>query len=511
MHEGTKVVKINKLQQLTTRFEGIRMSDDESFDEFYANLNGIVNSAYNLGEIYDQPKIVRKILRSLSEDFRPKVSAITESKDVDSIPVDELVGSHQSYELDLPKTSKSKSMALKFVDDVDISGFDDELSATEIAYFAKNFRNFLRNNNRKARGKNNVEPRNFRRNDPIKVNNTEKRQEKVGQPSNNSMGQQCFGCQRYGHVKSECPTFLRFKGMAMVVTLSDDEVFDNESNSDEDGNFIALIATAIVDESVVKENPSDEELSEDADLQKAYNKLCKVAAKDAMSVDLDLKKIASLKLEKKNLLVKLFDANELLNNVKIENMLLLDKVKNLELELSVAREQTNRSASSKLDHMLSVQKSLSDKTGLGFVESISMPEPHSTNFVPSSEPPVSEVVKPFVSEATKSVEVTPLRKIRVDLQEFKSKAHNPPKGKLHDKPAWVSHLCGKSGHIRPNCFKMQATKRANKPKVLVPQAQDPMVLIGELVKALNLYSNPGVAQNSNLKNNSNARVASKKF
>ena len=54
-------------------------------------------------------------------------------------------------------------MALKFVDDVDGNGFDDELSATEIAYFAKNFRNFLRNNNRKARGKNNVEPRNFRR------------------------------------------------------------------------------------------------------------------------------------------------------------------------------------------------------------------------------------------------------------------------------------------------------------------------------------------------------------
>ena len=57
-----------------------------------------------------------------------------------------------------------------------------------------------------------------------------------------------------------------------------------------------------------------------------------------MSVELGLKKIASLKLEKNNLLVKLFDANELLNNVKIENMLLLDKVKNFELELSVARE-----------------------------------------------------------------------------------------------------------------------------------------------------------------------------
>ena len=85
--------------------------------------------------------------------------------------------------------------------------------------------------------------------------------------------------------------------------------------------------------------------------------------------------------------------------------------------------------------MLSVQKSPSNKTGLGFVESISVPEPHSTNFVPTSEPPMSEVVKPSMSEVAKSIEVTPPRKIRVDLQESKPKAHNPPKGKLNDKPA----------------------------------------------------------------------------
>ena len=69
VHEGTKAVKINKLQQLTSKFESIRMFDDESFDELYAKLNDIVNSTYNLGEIYDQPKIVRKILRSLTENF----------------------------------------------------------------------------------------------------------------------------------------------------------------------------------------------------------------------------------------------------------------------------------------------------------------------------------------------------------------------------------------------------------------------------------------------------------
>ena len=53
VHEGAKAVKINKLQQLTTKFESIRMSDDECFDEFYAKLNDIVNSSYNFGEIYD--------------------------------------------------------------------------------------------------------------------------------------------------------------------------------------------------------------------------------------------------------------------------------------------------------------------------------------------------------------------------------------------------------------------------------------------------------------------------
>ena len=286
----------------------------------------------------------------------------------------------------------------------------------------------------------------FRKNDPTKVNNTEKLREKVGQSSNNSMGSQCFGCQGYGHMKSECPTYLKSKGKAMVVTLSDNEVFNDESGCDEDGNFITFTTTAIVNESVsAKKNPFDGEFFEDADLQEAHNKLCKVVAKNAMNVELGLKKIKSFELDKKNLLVKLFDVNELLNNVKTENMLLLDKVKSLELDLSVAR-----SASSKLDQMLSVQKSPSDKSGLGFVESISVSTPHSTNFVssssskPSMSEAVSETVKPPMSEVVKLIEVLPSRKIRVDLKESKSKKPTLSKDKTHDKPAWVCHFCGKS-------------------------------------------------------------------
>ena len=158
-------------------------------------------------------------------------------------------------------------MALKSVDDVEGGGFDEELSATEIAYLAKNFRNFLRNSNRKARGTNTAKPKNFRKHDPTKVNNNDKPRERVGQSSNNSLGSQCFGCQGYGHMKSECPTYLKSKGKAMVVTLNDGEISDHESDCDEDENFIAFTTTAVVDESIfVEENPSDGELSEDADL-----------------------------------------------------------------------------------------------------------------------------------------------------------------------------------------------------------------------------------------------------
>ena len=69
------------------------------------------------------------------------------------------------------------------------------------------------------------------------------------------------------YLKSECPTYLKSKGKVMAVTLSDDEVFDDESGYDKDGNFIAFTATVVVNESVsAEENPSDRELFKDADL-----------------------------------------------------------------------------------------------------------------------------------------------------------------------------------------------------------------------------------------------------
>ena len=101
-YEGTKKVKDTKLQILTTQFEKLKMSEDESFDSFYGKLNDVVIGKFNLGEKTEDSKIVTKILQSFPKSFRAKVTAIEESKDLDDIKVQELIGSLQTYELLLP-------------------------------------------------------------------------------------------------------------------------------------------------------------------------------------------------------------------------------------------------------------------------------------------------------------------------------------------------------------------------------------------------------------------------
>ena len=72
------------------------MEEDETFDKFYAKLKDIVNSTFNHGEHIPKPKIVRKVLRSLPERFHAKITVIEESKDIDYIPLMELVGNLQT-------------------------------------------------------------------------------------------------------------------------------------------------------------------------------------------------------------------------------------------------------------------------------------------------------------------------------------------------------------------------------------------------------------------------------
>ena len=133
-------------------FEKIKIEEDESSDEFYAKFKDIVNYAFNLGETISEPKIVRKVLRSLLERFHAKITAIEESKDIDQIPLTELVGNLQTYEFGLfriGKSSKSKSMALKAKSSDTNESFDDEDSKVK-PYITRQFKKFVKNANAKG-------------------------------------------------------------------------------------------------------------------------------------------------------------------------------------------------------------------------------------------------------------------------------------------------------------------------------------------------------------------------
>ena len=224
------------------------MSEDESFDSFYGKLNEVVVSKFNLGEKTEDSKIVRKILRSLPESFRAKVTAIEESKDLDDIKVQELVGSLQTYEMSLPNQRKSKSLALKIinekVEDQDSSGedvVDKDVADKDVAYLVKNFRKFLKfKNNGKFDDK-----RKFQ------SSRREKREfkKKDGKKSQSIQGVTCFECNRHGHFKKECPNYLKSKGKVYATTLSDSDSSDSDSEEscDGEGNYSTFMTIAHVE------------------------------------------------------------------------------------------------------------------------------------------------------------------------------------------------------------------------------------------------------------------------
>ena len=128
------------------------MEEDESFDELYAKLKDIVNSTFNLGETIPEPKIAKKMLKSLPQRFHAKITAIEESKDIDQIPLTELVGNLQTYELGLTrigKSSKGKSMALKAKSSDADESSDNEDSKMK-SYITRQFKKFMKNANGKG-------------------------------------------------------------------------------------------------------------------------------------------------------------------------------------------------------------------------------------------------------------------------------------------------------------------------------------------------------------------------
>jgi len=148
-HEGTTKVKSAKIQLLTTRFEDLKMLEDESIQDYHLNIIDIANSFESLGEKFSDEKLVRKILRSLPKRFDIKVTAIEEAQDISSLKVDELIGSLQNFEITVNNKSDKNRKSIAFTSSMDSAETqgnheDDEDMSESLALLGRQFKKFYK-------------------------------------------------------------------------------------------------------------------------------------------------------------------------------------------------------------------------------------------------------------------------------------------------------------------------------------------------------------------------------
>jgi hypothetical protein len=129
---------------LISKFEEIKMVEEETFGEFYTKISDLRNLMMSLGKQISDVKLIRKILRSFPERFRIKVTTIEESKDLEEMKIEELVGSLQTYEYSLTPVRKAKTIALKVSKASQkksrvSSNEDSDIDEDAVAMLAKNF------------------------------------------------------------------------------------------------------------------------------------------------------------------------------------------------------------------------------------------------------------------------------------------------------------------------------------------------------------------------------------
>ena len=198
------------------------------------------------------------------------------------------------------------------------------------------------------------------------------------------------------------------------------------------------------------------------DIHTAYEKLYKLSEKHEKLYKLTTKKLSDVELDREELSTKFDEANQTIRALKFENNFLAEKTKKLQAELCQVRAQLERTSSAKLDEMLSIQKSASDRTGLGYGLSSSNTTSSSTTvFVPPAnnvKNENNEIKTKLASENIdkgKSILGAPLKLEKKDVKNPKANSQKSKQKKQH-----LCHHYGAAGHTRPNCYKWLATQQS---------------------------------------------------
>ena len=254
-------------------------------------------------------------------------------------------------------------------------------------------------------------------------------------------------------MKHECPTYLKSigKSKALAATLSDTEPEDN-SDIEDDEILNAFTATVNLTDGIVEEVVEEEELVE--------SKFKKMDDQD--DIHIAYEKLSDVELDCEELSTKFDEANQTIGALRFENNFLAKKTRKFEAELFQVKSQLERTSIVKLDKMLSIQKSASDRIGLGYdFSSSNIASTSATVFVPPSnnvEIENNEIKTELASENLdkgKSILGAPPKLEKKDVKNPRAKKTNSQKPKQEKQH--LCHHCGAAGHTRPNCYKWLAT------------------------------------------------------
>ncbi|GAV84528.1 UBN2 domain-containing protein, partial [Cephalotus follicularis] len=145
--EGTNQVKEAKINMFVHEYEMFTMHDNEDIKTMFTRFTNITNALQAVDKVYTNSEMVRKILRCLPRMWMPKVTAIEEAKDLNTLPMEDLIGSLMTQELSILKRDdeeeterkKKKVIALKSTSNEETDNESDQ----ELALITRKFKKFL--------------------------------------------------------------------------------------------------------------------------------------------------------------------------------------------------------------------------------------------------------------------------------------------------------------------------------------------------------------------------------
>ncbi|XP_065626767.1 uncharacterized protein LOC136066407 [Quercus suber] len=318
---------------------------------------------------------------------------------------------------------------------------------------------------------------------------------KDGTDSQSLQGIVCYECNDHGHLKKECPNYLRGKGKVYATTLCDSNSSnsDSEESCDGEGNYSAFMTIVHVESSedlsllveelgehskvesmgVVEEFDAEEDESV-VELQENYNSLLEKSGEYTRVAKAAVKKMKTAEEDYRSLLVQYKEARCEIETLNGELTEAYSKIKFLELEVVQANAKVERVSSKKLDEVLSHQKPFSDKTRLGYTEesSLAVNISKEVKFVKAKEPKevVTTVEKVKVEKNRNVADQRVLNKPRNQLVvTSEARGKSLPKSQRGPRIQHFYHYCGLQGHTRPNCHNLRALKNASDQRLRGPR------------------------------------------